>query len=62
VDPAIIGTMRIGYFRIGVAKPIYDEAIEQLMSPPSDPAVEGRERERVLVPIFDEAVKQLESV
>jgi hypothetical protein len=60
MDPAIFDYCRFDYCRFDVVKPIFDQAIQQLMAPASDPAVEGRERERVLIPVFDEAIKQLE--
>jgi len=45
-DPAIIGKGRIGYTRIGVLKPYFDEVVRQFESIPTtaDPAIIGEGR------------------
>ena len=63
MDPAIIGTMRIDYFRIGVIKPIYDQSLQTLEHTAKGyEGREGYEREGVIIRIFDDAIKVLEKV
>lgn len=73
MDPAVIGYMRIGHFRIGVKKPDFDRAITRLekISAKSmggkDPAIVGKCRVGycrvgVKVPLFDAFVQRTEKV
>jgi hypothetical protein len=72
MDEAIVGYMRIGYFRIGVFVDKFDVALEQLKNVSLrggglDPNVEGTAREgyarfQVYLPLFEDAKVKLGKV
>jgi len=72
-DPAILGSCRLGHFRLGVKKPLFDRAVTKLEKTSAkslggmDPAVAGhfragQWRAGVYLPKFDEAIARLEKV
>jgi len=73
LDPAVLGSCRLGYFRLDVKKPLFDEAIDKLEKTSVksmggvDPCVAGgfragMMRAGVYIPLFDKAVEDLEKV
>lgn len=63
MDKAIMGTMRMGYFRMGVTVTIFDDAIEALEKMPVQrELIAGEWRAGVSIYIFDEVIKKLENL
>jgi len=74
MDKAVVGYCRVGYFRVGVLEPWWDDMIAQIetASVPAEmagktPCVQGyakqgQTRHGVRIPLFDQAAENLEKV